>query len=91
MRHNAIFAHPEMILIAMLGNDDAQVRNMAVNEVLQIRGEAISMIIDDNDFEGGDLSDQEDEDGERVESDVRVSIRKFRVPKINTNSKVYYN
>ena len=90
VRHNAIFAHPEMILIAMLGNDDAQVRNMAVNKVLQIRGEAISMTIDDNDFEGGDLSDQEDEDGERVESDVRVSIRKFRVPKINTNSKVYY-
>ena len=54
MRHNAIFAHPEMILIAMLGNDDAQVRNMAVNKVLQIRGEAISMIIDDNDFKGGD-------------------------------------
>ena len=37
-----------------------------------------------------EVTDQEDEDGERVESDVRVSIRKFRVPKINTNSKVYY-
>ena len=65
---NAFFAHPEMILIAMLGNDDSQIRNKAVNKIMQIRRDTATST--DNDFVGGFLTDHEDDEYEREQSAV---------------------
>ena len=73
---NAFFAHPEMILIAMLGNDDSQIRNKAVNKIMQIRGDTATSTDTDNDFVGGYLPDQEDDEYEREQSGDSLSIRK---------------
>lgn len=37
LQNNSFFAHGENILVAMLADEDAQVRNRAVNKILRIR------------------------------------------------------
>jgi hypothetical protein len=87
---NAFFAHPENVLIAMLGDEDSHIRNLAVNRVMQIRGGLHDTEDDTDEFRGGDLSDQEDESYKRDVTEESRFIRKFKVPKINTKAKVYH-
>ena len=36
LRRNAFFAHPEHVLIAMLGNENKHVRNIAVDKIMSL-------------------------------------------------------
>ena len=62
---NAFFAHPENILICMLGDEDEEVRNQTVNKISRIRDETEdSSNVDADDIWGGNTTDQETEDRE---------------------------
>ena len=71
LQQNAYFAHHKNILLAMLADNDHNVRLLAVNKILSIR---ISQKNSDN-----------------VGHDEEVDVRKFIIPKINTNAKTYYS
>ena len=84
--YNAYSAHPENVLLCMLGDDDDDVRRIAVNKILNIRGRLPGFQIDD-DFEGGSV----EEDEQPAESTKNQSVgRRFCVPKINLEANVYY-
>ncbi len=68
---NAYFAHHENILLAMLADNDHNVRLLAVNKILSIRVSKKNL--------------------DNVGCDEEVDVRKFIIPKINTNSKTYYS
>ena len=71
LQGNAYFAHPEAILLAMLADDDADIRAQAVNQILTIRMKAQNL---DDQSNEGDVNDgrgvddldenEEDEDDE---------------------------
>ena len=71
LQRNACFVYHENILLAMLADNDHNVRLLAANKTLSIR---VSKKILDN-----------------VGRDEEVDIRKFIIPKINTNAKTYYS
>ena len=84
--YNAYSAHPENVLLCMLGDDDDDVRRIAVNKILNIRGRLPGFQIDD-DFEGGSV----EEDEQPAESTKNQSVgRRFCVAKINLEANVYY-
>ena len=92
LERNSFFAHPENILISMLSDTDYQVRCLAVNKILTIRGEqqgsALTPADCADDFASGLLCDNEgDPEGSEVSGE---NIRRFRRPKLNLNAKVYY-
>ena len=63
LKINAFFAHPENILICMLGDEDKELRNQAVNKIIRIRDETDdSSNVDGDDIWGGDITDEETED-----------------------------
>ena len=55
LERNSYFAHPESVLLSMLSDEDYQVRCIAVNKILAIRGvqEFGRVVIPANVFEGG--------------------------------------
>ena len=61
LQRNAYFAHPEAILLAMLADDDADIRARAVNQILTIRMKA---------QDPGDQSNEEDVDDGRGVDDL---------------------
>ena len=71
LQQNAYFAHHKNILLAMLANNDHNVRLLAVNKILCIR---VSKKNVDN-----------------VGRNEEVDVKKFIIPKINTNAKTYYS
>ena len=88
VKYNAFSAHPENVLLCMLADEDDDARRIAVNKIMNMRGRLPDFRIDD-DFEGGsiELDDEDDQPrGERENQDVR----RFCVPKINVEAKVYY-
>ena len=52
LQNNGIFAHPENILLGMLGGDDEDLRRIAVNKLCSLRLKGPSYPIEDNNFEG---------------------------------------
>ena len=89
VKYNAFSAHPENVLLCMLADEDDDARRIAVNKIMSMRGRLPDFRVDD-DFEGGsiELDDEDDQPtGERENQDVR----KFCVPKINVEAKVYGN
>ena len=66
-----ILAHYENTLLAMLADNDNNVRLLAVNKILSIRESKKNL--------------------DNVGRDEEVDVRKFIVPKINTNAKTYYS
>ena len=70
LQRNAYFAHHENILLAMLTDNDHNVRFLAVNKRLSIRVSKKNL--------------------DNVGRDKEVDVRKFIIPKINTNAKTYY-
>ena len=71
LQRNAYFAHHENILLAMLADNDHNVRLLAVNKILTVRVSKKNL--------------------DNVVSDEEVDVRKFIMPIINTNAKIYYS
>ena len=46
LERNSCFAHPENVLLSMLSDEDYQVRCMAVNKILAIRGVQVAIPAD---------------------------------------------
>ena len=83
--------------MAMLADSDEEVRNVAVNKVLMIRGEIQEDSVLKDDFVGGDLSSDENEGDDLTSGDSEVKyrkrnklVRKFTLPVINEKAKVYH-
>ena len=87
VKYNAYFSHPENVLLCMLADDDDDVRRIAVNKIMNIRGQLPDFRVDD-DFEGGFVEPAE-EGGQPTER-TNQSIRRFCVPKINVDARVYH-
>ena len=80
VERNAFFAHPENILLGMLGSEDEEIRRLGVNKVLSFRKEIPRYNINP-DYENGRTQE---------EIETQSGIRKFQVPKININADVFY-
>ena len=80
VERNAFFAHPENILLGMLGSEDEEIRRLGVNKVLSFRKEIPRYNINP-DYENGRTQE---------EIETQSNIRKFQVPKININADVFY-
>ena len=87
VQKNAFFAHPENILLAMLGDDNKDVRKRAVSRVQAIR--ETSENLDHNlTSENPKSLDKSDEFNMY---DSCVNVRRFEVPKaINTNAESFF-
>ena len=93
LKQNAFFAHQENILLSMLTDDDKMVRHLAVSKILSMRVKSNFSI--ETEFEASkDQADVTMEDKSSGEEDksgqVCGSVRKFKMPTINENVKVYY-
>ena len=104
LQRNAYFAHPEAILLAMLADDDADIRAQAVNQILTIRMKAQNL---DDQSNEGDVNDgrgvddldknEEDEDDEdslqwepsEIAAISSSKVRKYILPKINFKAETY--
>ena len=73
----------------MLGDADENARRIAVNKVLSIRGKLPSFHIPHS-FDGNLFVEQDDDDVSDDEG-TASTVRKFKVPVINKDAKVYYN
>ena len=71
LQQNAYFAHHENILLAMLDDNDHNVRLLEVNKILSIKVSKKNL--------------------DNVCRDKEVDVKKFIIPKINTNAKTYYS
>ena len=90
VQKNAFFAHPENISLAMLGNDNKDVRKQAVSRVQAIR-EASENLDHNLTSENPKLLDKSDEFNEFNMYDPCVNVGRFEVPKaINTNAKSFF-
>ncbi|KAB7505002.1 hypothetical protein Anas_12575, partial [Armadillidium nasatum] len=87
------FAHGENILIAMLADEEEEVRVRAVNKLLNIKGLNEIFTCEDS-FEGGVVeSESEDEPAEDDETKyppMNKGVRTFLKPKINFNASSYH-
>ena len=81
LQNNGFFAHPENILLGMLGDDDEDLRRMAVNKLCCLRSKGRGDPIDDN-FE------REFIDPSSVPTTC-TAVRKFLIPKINFKAKSF--
>ena len=53
LQRNAYFAHPENVLLGMLGDNDENLRRLAVNKIAALRNSVFQCHIPIDDFEGG--------------------------------------
>ena len=92
LERNAYSAHPENILLNMLGDSDEDTRRIAVNKILSLRGKLPSFQTPHS-FDGSSFVEQDDADGsdDEATASCEVLVRKFKVPVINKDAKVYYN
>ena len=75
LRRNAFFAHPEHEIIAILGNENKSVRDIAVDEIMSLR-ETLT---------AGLTVTFKETSCEEVKA-----VRKFKVPSINENTTSYH-
>ena len=52
-QRNAFFAHPENVMLAMLGDDEEEIRRVGVNKVEALWGSLPSFHIPNGNFKGG--------------------------------------
>ena len=88
LQRNAFFAHPEAILLAMLADNDAQVRAQAVNQILTIRMKAQGGSQESSgepEFDEEQKDDEADDDSEEDDDDVAQMdlTKKNAIGKIN--------
>ena len=68
VQRNAFFAHQENVLIAMLGDNDEEIRMRGVNKVLSIRGNLPSTVS----FDNHDLVDSRSEEYSWKEQNIMI-------------------
>ena len=92
LERNAYSAHPENILLNMLGDSDENTRRIAVNKILSLRGKLPAFHIPHS-FDGNSFVEQDDDDvsDDEATASSEMLVRKFKVPVINKDAKVYYN
>ena len=83
LQRNGYFAHPENVLVAMLGDDNEDLRRLAVNKIFAIRSKIPNVVIENDNFEGGFIKPV-------GVFDDSSTIRKFLIPKINFMAKSYH-
>ena len=105
MQRNGYFAHPEAILLAMLSDEDIELRSRAVNQILTMRANmqpsaAVNNQQDDDSPVAEDTDDgSEDEDGEAYEEALELdafekealkrTMRQYIIPEINFEASSY--
>ena len=92
LERNAYSAHPENILLNMLGDSDENTRRIAVNKILSLRGKLPAFHIPHS-FDGNSFVEQDDDhvSDDEATASSEMLVRKFKVPVINKDAKVYYN
>ena len=83
LQRNGYFAHPENVLVAMLGDDNEDLRRLAVNKIFAIRSKIPNVVIENDNFEGGFIKPV-------GVFDDSSTIQKFLIPKINFMAKSYH-
>ena len=104
IQRNGYFAHPEAILLAMLADEETEMRKQAVNTILTIRMKSDQQDQQDSpDIDDGRGVDEKDDDNEIDEEDddplkldlfetkalSSSKVRKFIIPKINFDATTY--
>ena len=89
VQRNAFFAHPENVLVAMLGDSNEDIRRLGVNKVLSMRGKLPPFNIPNGNFKGGYVDSKNEEDVSEAQENVHV--RQFHVPALNLRAKSYHN
>ena len=85
VQRNAFFAHPENVLLGMLGDNDEEIRRLAVNKIEALQGKSLQHTIPNANFKGGYIKDYRNTEGAINVSSIRV----FEVPIINVNSQSF--
>ena len=89
VQRNAFFAHQENVLIAMLGDNDEEIRMRGVNKVLSIRGNLPSTVS----FDNHDLVDSRSEEysleGAKYYNSAST-VRLFEPPTLDLTVNSYY-
>ena len=86
VQRNAFFAHPENVLLGMLGDDDEEIRRLAVSKIQGLRGKSLQHSIPNDNFGGGYV-----ENCQNTEDPVsKINIRIFQVPIINFNARSFH-
>ena len=75
------FAHPENVLLVMLGDDDEEIRRLAINKIQALQGKSLQHTIPNGNFKGGYIKDYRNMEGAVNVSSIRV----FEVSIINVN------
>ena len=87
VQKNAFFVHPENILLALLGDDNKDVRKQAVSRVQAIRETSENLDYNLTSENPKSL----DKSNEFNMYDPCIYVRRFEVPKaINTNAKLFF-
>ena len=89
VQRNAFFAHQENVLIAMLGDNDEEIRMRGVNKVLTIRGNLPSTVS----FDNHDLVDSRSEEYSLEGAkyyDTASTVRLFEPPTLDLTVNSYY-
>ena len=89
VQRNAFFAHQENVLIAMLGDNDEEIRMRGVNKVLSIRGNLPSTVT----FDNHDLVDSRSEEYSLEGAkyyDTASTVRLFEPPTLDLTVNSYY-
>ena len=91
--NNSYFAHGKNILIGMLADEDEEVRRKAVNKVLHLKGLIEDYHGEKDDFVGGTVESDDDNEANVSENDypsMNKDVRVFLKPKINFKAVCYY-
>ena len=57
VQRNAFFAHPENVLLGMLGDDDEEIGRLAVNKIQVLQGKSLQHTIPNGNFKEDYIKD----------------------------------
>ena len=86
VQRNAFFAHPENVLLGMLGDDDEEIRRLAVNKIQGLRGKSLQHSIPNDNFREGYVENYQNTEDAVSKSNIRI----FQVPIINFNARSFH-
>ena len=86
VQRNAFFAHPENVLLGMLGDDDEEIRRLAVNKIQGLRGKSLQHSIPNDNFRRGYVENCQNTEDAVSKSNIRI----FQVPIINFNARSFH-
>ena len=82
VQRNAFFAHPENVLLGILGDADEEIRRLAVNKIQGLQGKLLQHSIPNGNFRGGYVENCQNTKDAVSKSNIRI----FQVPIINFNA-----